>query len=85
MDPSRPSPSERDREKRAAAARRRRASIRTGIAGLIVLFTSAIGAIVFLSAIVLFIALMVLGIGLILVAFLLIRTPVAGLLGPLGE
>jgi len=63
------------------AARKRRTSILAGVLGLILLFAGSIGVIVSpLSALVL-IVVMGTGIVLLLVAFLLVRGPIAALRG----
>ena len=83
MEPRRSAPGERGREQRAAALRRRTTSIRVGAVGLVLLFASSIATILFVSAIVVLLALMLVAVGLIVVAFLLIRTPATSVLDSL--
>ncbi len=81
MEPKPSRAAERRRLQEEVAARKRKTSILAGILGLVLLFAGSIGIIVSpLSALVL-IVVMGTGIGLLLVAFLLVRGPIAALPG----
>jgi len=64
---------ERAREAQEAAQRKTKLSLRLGVVGVVVLFASGLGAWLVTPFIVVFLGGMVLGILLILVAFLLVR------------
>ncbi|MGI0148294.1 MAG: hypothetical protein ACREDF_02010, partial [Thermoplasmata archaeon] len=68
-----------------ASLRRRRVSVMLGAIGLAVLFGSAIATIRFPGAIVPLLVLMVMGVVLLVVAFFLLRTSMAGILEPLEK
>ena len=84
MEPGRPTASERQREERESAVRKRRTSVRVGTGGLVLLFAGAIGIIVSPANAILLLAVMVCGVVLLMAAFVLVRTPWVGMLRP-GE
>ena len=84
MESRRLTGAERQREERESAVRRRRTSVRVGTGGLVLLFAGAIGVILSPANAILLIAVMVCGIVLLMAAFLLVRMPWVGMLGP-GE
>jgi len=82
VKPSRPTARERQRANQAASLRRRKTSVLLGATGLAVLFGGAIATIRFPEVIVPLAIVMVIGVVLLIVAFSLIRTSVAGILQP---
>jgi hypothetical protein len=79
VKPSRPTARERQRASEAASLRRRKVSVLLGGAGLALLFGGGIATIRFPEAITPLAVVMVLGIGLLVVAFSLIRRTTAGI------
>lgn len=69
---------EREREAREEAARKRALSLRLGGAGVLLLFLGGIGTVLVSDLVVAFLGSMVLGIVLLVGAFLLIRGALAG-------
>jgi len=72
---------ERRRVQEQVAARKRKTSIVTGILGLVLLFAGSIGVLISPSIALVMIVVMGTGIVLLLVAFLLVRGPIAALPG----
>jgi len=72
---------ERRRVQEQVAARKRKTSIVTGILGLVLLFAGSMGVLISPSIALVMIVVMGTGIVLLLVAFLLVRGPIAALPG----
>ena len=81
MEPRPSRVAERRRVQEQVAARKRKTSIVTGILGLVLLFAGSIGVLISPSIALVMIVVMGTGIVLLLVAFLLVRGPIAALPG----
>ena len=81
MEPRPSRVAERRRVQEQVAARKRKTSIVTGILGLVLLFAGSMGVLISPSIALVMIVVMGTGIVLLLVAFLLVRGPIAALPG----